>query len=352
MIPLLRLRRNSSLSFLLLCCILTAGYGTSPAFEPDIHDGMLKVTDLVYNELFKEALIEAKKIIRKHPEHPAGYFSMAFSLDSWMAQFQSDEKEDDFYRYCDLAIEKGEKILQCNRDAELVKFLIGGADGYKGTYEARYERWITAFRYGWKGVAVLLELESSGSRMVDIYYGIGCYNYWRSALMKDLWWMPGIKDRREEGIAQLRKAREEGVYTNISASVTLIDIFINEERFDDALSVAEEMLEKYPESMLFKWGRARALFGLGLYEKASVIFEELLRKTENAEYDNHYYASLYRLYLARIFMQQQKYVQTVKECNRIENYELKSLIKKRLEKTLKEAKSLRKKAAAVLRKRK
>jgi tetratricopeptide (TPR) repeat protein len=351
MIPLQLLYRKSSLSFLPICFILTVISNASPTFQADIHEGILRVIDLVYSEQFREASAEAKKMIRRHPDHPAGYFSMAFSLDSWMVYYQSDEKEDDFYRYCDLAIEKGEKLLHGQKDTDLIKFLIGGADGYKGTYEARYERWITAFRYGWKGVAVLLELESSGSDMVDIYYGIGCYNYWRSALMKVLWWMPGIKDRREEGIGQLVRAQKEGVYTNVSASMTLIDILVNEERFKDALLVAEEVLKKYPESMLFKWGKARALFGLGDYEKAAALFNEMVIKTENAEYDNHFNVSHYRLYLARIFMQQRKYIEAVKECNIIARYNLEPPIRKRLEPTLKETKSIRKRAAGALKKR-
>ena len=316
----------------------------TPALPPEIHQGLITTIDFVFKEDFPQAEAEAKRLIRKAPEHPAGYFSMAYVLDSWMALYQSDVKENEFYRYCDQAIDKGEKLLVRNSNDVWARFFISGSDGYKGTYEARYERWITAFRYGWKGVSVLLDLKSEGCAIPDILSGIGCYNYWRSAMMKALWWMPGIEDKRQESIDLLQKVRREAIYTRSATAVNLIDILVNEEAFGDALVVAEDGLRQYPESTIFLWGKARSLFGLKRYREATDAFERLLAKVEHMTPDNHYNTTQYHYYLARSCLAEGDYDRAVQECSSIRKMTYDAAIKKRLDKVLGEVKSIQKDA--------
>ena len=202
---------HESAFYLTVLGLLTAFIRWCPATPPlnsDIHSWSIAAVDYVYGEQYNDAEETARKIIEKYPAHPAGYFFMALAIDSWMVAHVSDKKEEEFFRYCDLAVEKGEKILDKNPKDEWALFFIGGAEGYKGTFEARYGRWITAFRYGWKGVSVLMKLRDAKCDLVDIDVGIGCYEYWRSALIKSLWWMPNVDDKRQEGIALVQKARK------------------------------------------------------------------------------------------------------------------------------------------------
>jgi hypothetical protein len=48
--------------------------------------------------------------------------------------------------------------------------------------------------------------------------------------MKNLWWMPGVEDKRREGIEKLLKARTDGTYVKAAASVSLIDVYLNEKQ--------------------------------------------------------------------------------------------------------------------------
>jgi tetratricopeptide (TPR) repeat protein len=319
-----------------------------PVLSGELHDAVLSVMDLVYQEQFDNARNDAKKIIRKFPDEPAGYFVMAYATDAWMEYHQSDKYENEFYRYCDQVIEKGEKKLSEPNASLWNKFFVGGADGFKGTYEARYERWITAFRFGWKGVAVLLEIEKSGTGIPDIYFGIGCYSYWRSAMMKMLWWMPGVEDKREDGIRQLFQARDSGVYTSVAASLELIDILINEKRFKEAGKIADEGMEKYPEFSAFKWGRAQALAGMREYDKSIMLTRQIIEKYEKNRNTNHYNTILYYLHIANTYLAQKKYVQAIATCNELKSYKLDGKTKKRLNATFDEVKKILKRAMSGL----
>jgi tetratricopeptide (TPR) repeat protein len=341
------LNNRITAAILAICGVLSCCFGTTP-LPDDLHKWALASIDYVYKENFKLAEEEAKRISKKYPDHPAGYFFSAVALDSWMAYHQTKSKEREFYRYCDLAIEKGEQLLVRNPNDEWAKFFKGGADGYKGTYESRYERWITAFRYGWKGVSTLLELKAAKSDIVDIYYGIGNYDYWRSALIKVVWFMPGVEDRRQQGIDQLYNVRSHGVYTKITSSAALVEILINESNFKDALQISEEMLIKYPFSSVFLWGKAKALYGLKRYQESALILSTILGKMESASIDNHFRTTMCHIYHSRISLETGNYAQAVRECESINSYEFKEDIKKRLEKVLSEAANIKKQGLAKM----
>jgi len=343
-IQLPQLKRNSIVLLFVFLLLYALPGCCTPVLPAEIHEGILAVIEAVFSDNHKGAEEEAKKLIRRFPENPAGYFCMAFTLDNWMVKYQTDKKEDEFYRYCDLAIEKGERELAENSKNEWARFFIAGSDGFKGTYEARYERWITAFRFGWKGVSVLLDLESKGCDIPDIHFGIANYNYWRSALMKMLWWMPGIEDKRQESITELYAACENAVFTGNLAASSLVDILINEKRFADALPVLEKVMKRYPEYAPFWWKRILILYGLERYDEAIAMINRLLDRCASYTPDNHFVEIQCHAYLARIYMAQKKYSQVRTECRTIKNYELENAVKKRLDPVFSDMKALEKQA--------
>jgi tetratricopeptide (TPR) repeat protein len=312
------------------------------ALPEDMHVWVLASIEDIYNEKFKQAEEEAKHIIKKYPQHPAGYFFFAAAIEAWMNYYQSNSREEDFYRCCDKAIETGERLLDKDPENAWVKFFYGGADGYKGTYESRYERWITSFRHGWKGVSALNEIKKANPELRDVNYGIGMYNYWRTAMIKTLWWMPSVGDNSQEGIKLLFDAKNFGIYTRISSAEHLIPILCNEKRYKEALNICDEMLERYPTTLVFYWGRGEALFGLERFEEAKRIYNYILSRVEADANDNHYNAVLCHFWLAKISLHQKQFTQSIAECNRMHYYKLEIEIKKRLDKYFHEADGFKK----------
>jgi len=311
---------------------------------PDLHGWASASIECVFREDYKGAEEEAKKILRAYPDHPAGYFFMAAVAEAWMQRYQSNKREADFYRYCDQAVEKAEKILASDPNDDWARFFMGGAEGYKGTFEARYERYITAFRYGWKGVSIFLKMASGGSNNPDINFGIGTYDYWRSALMKLLWWMPGVEDKRQIGIDKLKGVIRDGVYTQAAAGCVLIDVYMNEKRYEEALGVANDMGKRYPKAIAFMWGRAAALHGLKRYEESAAVYKAIYAKCENDPNTNYYNAVKARLGMARAFLALGRNNDALEQVNAVGAYLLSKDIKKRLDPDLSEANTIRKRA--------
>jgi len=315
-----------------------------PKLPDDMHAWASASVEMVFREDFRNAEEEAKKIIRKYPDHPAGYFFQAAVLDAWMLRHQSRRREREFFRLCDQAVEKAERILANDRGDEWARFFMGGSEGYKGTYEARYERWVTAFRHGWKGVSIFQNMASAGSKIPDIQFGIGTYDYWRSALMKLLWWMPGVSDNREVGIAKLRDVMDNGVYTRAAAAMVLIDIYINECRFADALELSNRMIARYPRAQVFRWGQAAAFQGLEMHDEAIKAYQLILSRNEIDPNTNHYNSVVARAGIAKSMAAMGRNAETIEQITAINKYELDKDIRKRLDKHFTETNALRRQA--------
>jgi len=303
----------------LLIFIAWRGAAT-PLLNAEIHSWALETITYIYNGQYKEAEAAAVKIIKKYPDQPAGYFFSAVAVDSWMSAHLSDKLEDDFYNYCELATDKAEKILDHNPYDEWAQFFLGGAEGFKGTYEFRYERWITAGRHGWKGVSILYKLLDRKSEIPDIEYGIGNYEYWRGALAKRLWWMPRVEDKREDGIEKLLYVQKNGIYTKVPASISLIDIYLNEKRYADALTIAVESGQKYPNYGAFVFGRIKALFGLNKFEESMAACRQELARAEVDSNNEQASIEVCHFWIAKIDSALSRYAECISECNFIIKY--------------------------------
>jgi tetratricopeptide (TPR) repeat protein len=318
---------------------------------PDMHSWALETIAAIYNEQYKDAEATAAKIIKKYPDHPAGYFFTAAAIDSWMAAHLSDAREDDFYSCCDKAIDKADKMLDRNPRDEWAHFFKGGAEGCKGAFEFRHERWITAGRHGWKGVSILQKLRDQHCGIPDCEYGIGCYEYWRSALAERLWWMPRVKDRRAHGIEKLLDVQKSGIYTRASASGSLIDIFLNEKRYAEALAVAAEAEQRYPNCRAFTLGRIKAGFGLGQFEEAAAACRQLLARAGKDPDDGHAFTAVCHFWIARIDSAIGSYTDCIAECSLMRKFPVTDDTKDLLENYFLGAKRLREAAVTALRNR-
>ncbi|MBN1306288.1 MAG: hypothetical protein JXA18_00120 [Chitinispirillaceae bacterium] len=273
---------------------------------------------------------------------------MAAIVDSWMSTYLSDSRENEFFRFCELTVEKGDKMLKKDPEDQWAKFFIGGAEGYKGTFEARFERWITAFRYGWKGVSILAQLKDRNSDLIDILYGIGCYEYWRSALTKNLRWMPGVDDKRADGIGKIKKALDSGIYTRIAASIALIDIYLNEKSYASALAIADEALVTYPRSRNLLFGKAKALSGMGNHNDAEGVFRQVLVRAEKNPAEEHATIALCHYWIAKTHLHSGRFAECVSECDLMKNYQFDDDTKKHLVKYFNEIETIKKQAISAI----
>ncbi len=288
----------------------------------EMHEDILKGIDLIYNEKFVKAEGLFRKMTKKWPDHPVGYFFQAVIMDATMYHYGTNNKEQQFFKMCDKTISVGNALLKKSKNDLWTKFFVAGAYGYKGTFDARYKRWVSAFRNGFEAVSILKEIKKANPNLTDVNMGIGTYHYWRSKLTKTLWWMPGVSDNSKLGINLLIKTSNSSTYTKEATTRNLVDIYIGEKQFTKGLILSNKILKKYPNCRFFLWGKAECLFNLKRWDEAEKIYRYILDTSEADKFDNHYNAIKCRTYLAKIYYNKNIFYKSMAECRRVQRYVL------------------------------
>ncbi|MBN1982717.1 MAG: hypothetical protein JW795_14385 [Chitinivibrionales bacterium] len=327
-----------------LLFFLTTFLYASEELEPEVHALFLQGIDLVWHEEYKEALDHTKLLIKKFPENPVGYFLYGATLNTLMEYLESDKYEEEMYSHCDLAIEKSELLLKKKPHDIWAQFFNAGANGIKGKYESRSEQWITAFKHGWRGVLLLNEIQKKHPEIVDVSYGIATYEYWRSAKMKLLWWMPGVEDRREPSIQALTKVAHTGIYCKESATMELISALFNENRLKEATSILDTFMKQYPNNYFCLAYRVKISLGLKENVRALSSLKRIIAKLDLEERECNSAKINWRYTLMSVYFTRKQYADCLREYEEILSYKLSNKQSKYSQSTLQKAAALGQKA--------
>ncbi|MEW6686269.1 MAG: hypothetical protein AB1393_08690 [Candidatus Edwardsbacteria bacterium] len=314
------------------------------ANEEEIDSLIYRGIELTLQENYNEAMGVFAKIIQSDAESPVGYFLQATVLQIKMLDFESNNYEREFYKLLDTTIAKTERSLTKNPDDAWVYFYLGASYGYKAAYEGKNQKYFSALHHGLKAISKLKKALKCDPNLYDAYLGLGTYHYFRTKATKFISWLPFIGDTREQGIAEIRLAMEKGKYSKTLAKNGLVWIFIEEKRYEEALSLAQELLREYSESRTFHWAPAEIYYHRKEWEKANDMFHQLLRLIEQSNLPNNYNLVVVKYRLAQTYFYQKKFGECIRECKEILQLPLDERSKSRLEDIISEIEELLKRA--------
>jgi tetratricopeptide (TPR) repeat protein len=331
------------------CCLITllaSAISTAvvPPLRPEIHTAGLAVIDCIYNEQYDRAEAVAGKIITDFPDNPAGDFYRAVAVFSWMKAHFSETREKEFFRACEDAVEKSERIIGKSPGDFWARFFMAGVEGLKGLYEYDREHWISAFKWGWKGVSVLDGLKREEVGMPDLDYGIGSYEYHRSEAVARIWWMPRVEDKRLSGKSKLLEVSSTGLYTRALAGESLAGILLNEGNFNDASAVCDRFLGSYPKSRIFLLCKARALAGMHRFDESEAIFSTILENIDRNRYEELRTIAYIHFWTGKIRLLRGRYAESIAEFDLMRQCKTRRDSLRELKKDFEEEISLRKQA--------
>ncbi len=278
---------------------LSLGAAVSPA---EIDSLIHRSIDLSIRHRYAEAEAAAREIIRRQPDRPAGWFFLSGVINSQMTDYEDYSREKEFFACLDKTTAKAEARLKTKRPEAEDYFYLGGAKGYMAFYHLQNERYLSALGEGISCMNALNKALGIDSMLYDAYLAVGNYKYWISRKTQFLQWFPFVPDQREEGLKEVRKAMEKGKFTRESAASALGWALIDAGRASQARAVAEEILQKYPESRFFIYIKARAVFDQKDYKEAIKVYGQLLKSVRSAERNNHFneMGILYKLIEAHV----------------------------------------------------
>lgn len=251
--------------------------------------------DYIYNVQFDSAEVAFEEVIRRYPEHPAGYFLQAM-VDWWrITLYRYTEKiDEDFLEKIDKVIEVSEVLLDENEYDITGLFFKGGALGYRARYYSNHKEWFSAASDGKEAYDILMKAHLKAPGNHDIMLGTGLYNYFAVAIPEDYPLLKPVvlffpKGNKRLGLLQLRASMNKARYTSVEAEVTLMQIYYSFEKdFDQAFYYANDLFTRFPRNPYFHRYLGRTYVKLGKWDKIESTWREVVKRCLRKEvgYDN------------------------------------------------------------------
>ena len=243
---------------------------------------ILEAQQLLFNDHFGEADSIFRDHIAVHPEDPAGYLFRAGALFAEMTDREENLHEDLFRQALDTVEILTSRIIDtCNaRTAAWMYLLRGHSRAYRSLYESKFGSFLSALKLG---LGTIDEYEAGlrkDSSLVDLYFGIGSYHYWKSAKAGLLRWIRIFKDEKEKGMDELRRAADSSLLHRDLARSALIWIWLDQKQYDSAATLAESMYRQYPDGKTFLWPMAYARYRQNDYAAAAEVFARIRARLE------------------------------------------------------------------------
>jgi hypothetical protein len=256
-----------------------------PEVQPDertpidstFHEALKIGLDCVARNHYVKGLAIFDSMQQNFPNHPAPNFYKAATYQSWMLTYRINKFQSDLYENAKLSIDKGTRLLQKDDDPWL-NFYVGAAYGYIALHRFRQHNWIGAYLDGRKGIKNFNTALKKLPSLYDCYYGLGSYNYWRTAKSKFLrfvvFWM---RDKRELGLDQLRISIDHGRYCPFDATHGLMIAYYHHGDYDRALALNNTAMKLIdPPSLGTLYMRGRLMVTFENWAAVQDIFEKIL----------------------------------------------------------------------------
>jgi len=257
--------------------------------------------DLLYQEKFEEAFSIFSYIQDTYPDHPIGPFFMGYYYNFQASYYETDKFDSKIVLYYDLAEKKADFHLNFNDEDPWMNFYKGASLINRGYLLGRDGRRFSALTKTFDGISYIKDCLEYDKDHGDALLLYGTYSFYKSSIISWIW------DSREDAVSEVKESIEKAYFSKYLAISTLGWIYIDYEKYDKAEETAETALEKYPDSHLFLFLKARALFEQNKYSDAEQIYLSLVEKMKNmpqkySEKDtfNSYY------FLARIYFSENK----------------------------------------------
>lgn len=265
-------------SVLAICATSASQPGFNPDYAYDSLDSLIwEAIVQIDAEEFDSALVLFQRVIDADTTSPKGYFFVAAAYSNLVSDYRNFSYKSQFYDHVDRAIEIGERKEKSGNATAEDLFFYGGAVGYRGIFKSFDGDWWGAFKDGLRGRSLLGKAFDADSTYIDVYLGLGSYDYWRSAKTKALWWLPFFSDKREKGITEIKRSIEGGKFASHEGRYALMRIYYDYGKYNEEVELWENEVHLFnPEDPFSNYWLGRSYIELGDFEKALESFETVL----------------------------------------------------------------------------
>jgi len=212
----------------------------------------------IVNQDYTSAEIVFINLNKEYTHLPVGKIYLAANKIAEAYDYAEDFDEKFILKNLELAKEQSEKLIDKDGSNIWYRYFYALAEGYISYYDAIEGSWFSALSSGINSVSEFEKILVEDKNFYEAYIAIGTFEYWKSRKMEFMDWLPFANDTKNIGIDRLIVAMDSSSYNSHLAINSLIWIYIDQNKYVDAIRLAEKSLGEHPHSRTIKWGLARA----------------------------------------------------------------------------------------------
>jgi tetratricopeptide (TPR) repeat protein len=269
--------------------------GSARHFSADLEQRVGHFFACLYNDLFEDAAAVIDSMPPGADDGPMAELCRATLYQAQMMAAESDSLRPWFIASTDRLTEMAKGLLTDGGDSALAYYFLGQAAALQAVSEGRAGHTWTALRRGLAAGKLFTRAYRIDPSFHDVALGLGSYRYWKSVRTRLLNWTPLFKDERQDGLRLLTLAVDSSQISVEAARTALIWAYINEDRYAEAIRLADMMHRRYPQGMTFLWAMGEASFRAGDYSGAAETYARILdhQRTDPGNYYNAVDAAFY-----------------------------------------------------------
>ena len=305
--------------FILIFIFLLSQESFSQKYPDSFVDSLITSgINSIINQDYTKAKNTFQELEEKRPQLPLGKIYLA-AVDITKA-FDYSEKFDSNSIYKNLlaAKDQSEQLLEKNNRNVWDQYFLALSKGFYSYFQALNKNWLSALSNGLSSVSDFEKCLDLDKNFYEAYTAIGTYKYWKSKKTEFLNWLPFMPNDEETGINYLKISVKHFSYDKFLAINSLIWIYIDQKKFNDAVTLAQDALKIFPNSRLFKWGLARAYQDLDVDESIKVYFD-LLNSYSSLNNINRCNKIILMHKIAQLYDKSGKYENALSLCDEILN---------------------------------
>ncbi|OGJ87282.1 MAG: hypothetical protein A2268_09180 [Candidatus Raymondbacteria bacterium RifOxyA12_full_50_37] len=263
----------SGLSLVLVCTAACAGL-VDRQYDADLTQGV----DLIMRQEYDSAGKRFAAMTVRAPRNPAARF-LNVSLMAGRFYDKNDTSQlAAFYVEADTVLALTQ--LPCS---PMCRFYHAATLGYLAVFHSNEGRWLQGAVLGYKAAAMYNDLSKDKVASGDVLGMLGSYHYWTSSILKGMFRLPFLGDRRAQGIEELSRSIGASRYLTGALVNSLIWIYYDNKQYAKALSLCESILDRYPRNRVYRKTRLAILYMMGRYNQAETLARDLLKEYEGVE---------------------------------------------------------------------
>ncbi len=259
--------------------------------DPYVRTEGKKGLDLLYDMKFERANAIFDEIVRRYPNHPIGPFLRGLNIwwNHIMLDLTDPSHDEAFFAAMDAVVARCDRMLERDTEPLDALFLKGAALGFQARLHSNREDWFAAARKGKSAIGYVREAGQRADDLPDYLFGKGMYDYYAAIIPEQytmgralMLFLPD--GDRERGLAQLRRAAEQGHFIQTEAVYFLLQIHY---LYEDDYAISRERVQwlrnQHPDNPYFHNYEGRVYARWGRWRAAREVFASVVERYRNQQ---------------------------------------------------------------------